>query len=89
MAISKEVGRIVLVLQLGQARQLVCTKYILNGLITSSIVDENSRLAVSSVRGVLRANSSSVGVCCVLRCTVSGVVDKLSLANTMNTMLAR
>lgn len=53
MAISKEVRRIVLVLQLGQTRQLVRTKYVLDGLVAPGIVDENSGLAVSSVRGVL------------------------------------
>jgi hypothetical protein len=82
VAISKEVGRIVLVLQLGQTRQLVCTKHVLNGLVTSSIVDENGRGIVSSVRAIIRANLGTVGVCCVLRGVVSLFVDKLSLAIT-------
>lgn len=89
MAISKEVGRVVFVLQLSQTRQLVYTKYILNGFVTSSIVDENSRRVVSSIRAVLGANLSSVGGCCILRCAVSSVVDKLSLAITTNILLAR
>lgn len=89
MAISKEVRRIVLVLQLGQTRQLVRTKYVLDGLVAPGIVDENSGLAVSSVRGVLWAYLGTIRVRCLLSCAVCGLVNELSLAITANILLAR
>lgn len=67
--VSKEIGRVIFLLQLGQARQLPLAINVLNGFISTGIIHENGLLRVSRCGSELVAQlfPESVGS---LRCGI-------------------